>query len=296
MTGQLSPRQFAEAIGVSESSVRRWADSGRIQMTKTGGGHRKIPRSEAIRFIRESDATVVRPDLLEIDQPGHRRGRAQAHAGQQKELLDALEKGKADVVSGLLITMYVNGVSAAEICDGPLRYAMQCIGAKWPDDPRSIFVEHRATNICVEALNHLRTHFRQPRANDPVALGGAPAGDPFLLPSLMANTVLTDVGFRTVNLGPNTPVDVLGQSALELEAKLVWIALTSSLPKAPVQDGLAKLVEELLNTRTQIVIGGLAARRYRIPSGTHVHTFSSMGAMANFAKGLEAALRPLHGE
>ena len=291
MNDNLSPRQFAEAIGVSESSVRRWADRGRMKMTKTGGGHRKIPRSEAIRFIRESKATVVRPDLLEIEQPSHRRGRAQAHAQQHEELLDALEKGRADVVRGLLTTMYVNGVSAAQICDGPLRYAMQQIGAKWPEDPRSIFVEHRATNICVEALNHLRMHFRPSLSFDPVAVGGAPEGDPFIVPSLMANTALSDVGFRTVNLGPNTPLNVLAQSAQEMNAALVWIALTSPLPKASIQAELAGLVGELRATQTQIVIGGLAARRYEIPRDSHVHVFSSMGEMEGFAKGLQAVLR-----
>jgi hypothetical protein len=41
----LSPRQFAEAIGVSESSVRRWADTGRIKMTRTAGGLKWSPKT-----------------------------------------------------------------------------------------------------------------------------------------------------------------------------------------------------------------------------------------------------------
>ena len=68
MQKHLSPRQFAEAIGVSESSVRRWADDGRIQMTRTAGGHRKIARSDALRFIRTTSAQVVRPDLLQFSE------------------------------------------------------------------------------------------------------------------------------------------------------------------------------------------------------------------------------------
>ena len=56
MPSLLSPRQFAAAIGVSESSVRRWADGGQIKMTRTAGGHRKIARSEAIRFIRRTNS------------------------------------------------------------------------------------------------------------------------------------------------------------------------------------------------------------------------------------------------
>ena len=60
----LTPKDLADAIGASESSLRRWVDSGRVKMSRTAGGHRRIPLAEAIRFIRETHATVVRPDLL----------------------------------------------------------------------------------------------------------------------------------------------------------------------------------------------------------------------------------------
>src|SRR5215211_2356769 len=65
MNGKLlTPKDLADAIGASESSLRRWVDSGRVKMSRTAGGHRRIPLAEAIRFIRETHATVVRPDLL----------------------------------------------------------------------------------------------------------------------------------------------------------------------------------------------------------------------------------------
>lgn len=287
----LSPRQFAEAIGVSESSVRRWADSGQIKMTRTAGGHRKIARNEAIRFVRETSANVVRPDLLQIAEPRHRRRRAEAFAAQHDQLLEALEQGDVEVVSGLLTRMYVNRVSAADICDGPLRDAMHRIGEKWPSDQRAIFVEHRATSICIDVLNRLRANFELHTGNRPIAVGGGPEDDPYVLPSLMVTTVLADVGFEPVNLGPNTPLAVLSRSALEMDAQLVWIALTSSLPKATVEDALYKLAQRLRRKRVQVVIGGQAASRYKLPSGAHAHVFSSMAEMAGFAKGLLGTLQ-----
>ena len=39
----LSPRELAEAVGVSESSLKRWADRGRVHVHRTEGGHRRIP-------------------------------------------------------------------------------------------------------------------------------------------------------------------------------------------------------------------------------------------------------------
>ena len=60
----ITPRQLADAIGVSESSLKRWADAGKIHVSRTDGGHRRIALTEAVRFIRDTKSTVVRPDLL----------------------------------------------------------------------------------------------------------------------------------------------------------------------------------------------------------------------------------------
>lgn len=54
-----SPREFAAAIGASESSVKRWVDAGELVAAKTAGGHRRIALTEAVRFIRQRGMSVV---------------------------------------------------------------------------------------------------------------------------------------------------------------------------------------------------------------------------------------------
>ena len=152
---------------MSESSVRRWADDGQIRMTRTSGGHRKIALNDAIRFVRESSYNVVRPDLLSVSEPGHRTGRSDAIAAQHEEFLAALEDGDSDLTAGLIMRMYLNGVNAAQICDGAMRHAMCVIGNRWPEDKRGIFVEHRATSISPTCSDVCVQHSRMPRANPP---------------------------------------------------------------------------------------------------------------------------------
>ena len=36
-----SPKQIGNALGVSEASIKRWVDKGKIDCVKTTGGHRK---------------------------------------------------------------------------------------------------------------------------------------------------------------------------------------------------------------------------------------------------------------
>lgn len=288
MSSFLSPRQFAAVIGVSESSVRRWADDGQIEMTRTAGGHRKIAKTEAIRFIRETSANVVRPDILQLDEPTHRRGRADAFAAQDDELFHALADGKAKVAAALLSRLYLNRVSVAEICDGPIRTAMRRIGELWPSDKRAIFTEHRATNICIDALQQLRATFRPAKPGAAIALGGALEKDPYTLPSMMVTTVLAELGFETINLGPNTPAEILASSAIEMGASIVWLALTAPLPKAATTKSIQTVTSELGDASIPIVVGGQAAHRYRLPTAANFHAFSSLSELSGFATAMLA--------
>lgn len=50
--------QAAELLGVSADTVRRWGDDGRLEMTKSAGGHRVID-GEALAAFAVSQATTV---------------------------------------------------------------------------------------------------------------------------------------------------------------------------------------------------------------------------------------------
>lgn len=55
-TRMVSLGEAAEALGVSTSTVRRWADSGRLRSARTTGGHRRFAIDEIRRLNREGDA------------------------------------------------------------------------------------------------------------------------------------------------------------------------------------------------------------------------------------------------
>ena len=59
--------EAAEALGISTSSLRRWADTGRIRALRTAGGHRRFPVSEIQRISAQAVASrgsSVRPVAL----------------------------------------------------------------------------------------------------------------------------------------------------------------------------------------------------------------------------------------
>lgn len=242
----LSPKELAQALGVSESSLKRWVDAGKLHAARTEGGHRRIALAEALRFIRESGAPVVRPELLhmpEVAQTGDR---------SDTTLLGHLVRGDARAARGWVMARYLEGQPIAALCDGPIKTAMHAIGERWQHESDGIFVEHQATDACIQALAHVRSTF-DPPAGAPVALGATPEDDPYLLPSFMCATVLAAAGMRAINLGPDTPVSAMDQAFEHARPKLVW--LSASAPVAPAR---ARAIARWLAGRpgAQVVVGG----------------------------------------
>lgn len=254
----LSTSEFAAALGISESSVRRMADAGDLPMHRTRGGHRRIPVAEALRYVREQGATLVRPELLGLIAPAADPGSADSAA----PILAALLAGRASGVTGRVQSMYAGGMSIAAICDGPIQQALQAIGDRWPRDKKAIFVEHRATLLCMRALCQMRLAMVEPEENAPTALGAAPTDDPYLLPSLMVSLVLHDCGFDETNLGPDTPLDVLSDCVEDERPALVWLALTNPIRSRTQHREVERLAATVKACQGQLLIGGRGSLTY----------------------------------
>jgi methanogenic corrinoid protein MtbC1 len=285
MKRTLSPRDLASALGVSESSLKRWADRGAVRVTRTAGGHRRISVPDAIDFIRRSDLRLLRPELLGLSELPATGEDLPREGEESARLLEHLENGRSARARGLVLWMFLNGKSVAEICDGPLRHALRHLGETWADRPDGIFVEHRATDICVQALNQIRAT-REVEPEAPVAVGGAPSGDPYLLPSLMAATALTTEGFQAVNVGPDVPVQSLVEAARIHRPVFVWLSLTAAQPVDTLRDHVRRLGAQLQGLGVALLVGGRMAPALGVLDMTNLHRGESIAELVAFARGL----------
>ncbi|MCY2976859.1 MAG: helix-turn-helix domain-containing protein [Planctomycetota bacterium] len=248
----LSTSEFARALGLSESSVRRLFDTGDLGVYRTRGGHRRIPVSEAIRYVRATHANLVEPELLGMD-----RVLEQVRSNSPiEDMIHVLEEGHATAVTGLMQWLFASGMSVAELCDGPIAMALKHIGERWPHDKRAIFIEHRATILCERALNQLRLSVGTPDEDAPVAIGGAMSGEVYFLPTLMASLVLQEAEFNETNLGPNTPLDVLADAVIDEQPSLLWLSISEPLRSNSHRAEVLKLAEVAQVNKTVFIVGG----------------------------------------
>jgi excisionase family DNA binding protein len=282
----LSPKELAQAIGVSESSLKRWADDGRIRVARTAGGHRRITINDAIRFIRESGCPVVRPEILGL--PDMTAASRDLTPGDDTDrLFEYLREGQAAEARGHVMAMYLSGSSVAAIADGPIRLAMERVGQLWEHDESGIYFEHRATEICVAAVRQLHLALPTPTVG-PAAIGGAPTDDRYVLPSLLAGAVLQAEGYRTTNLGPHTPISAFAQAATQQDARLVWMSVSTADSPDILAEQLARLLAELTERGIALTLGGRVADALKLPASDNLHVGHTMAELVAFARGLRS--------
>lgn len=284
----LSPKQLGQAIGVSESSLKRWIDDGQLEVMRTTGGHRRVDLAEAVRFVRQRGYTISDPTVLGIKASDVSDGRAdQVQLANHMHRL--LTEGKDKEFVAAVTRLYLDGQSLAELIDGPIREAMRRIGELWHNNPDGIGIEHRATDILIRTLGYLHTLIKAPAQDAPLAIGGAPPNDMHLVASLCVALVLAEQGWREINLGANTPWDQFISLATRERASLVWLSMTAQ-SKADLSPKVDALAGQLAKLPCQLIVGGRQANdSIARLSQTNLHRAGSMTELVAFTRGLLAA-------
>ena len=289
----LSPKQLGQAIGASESSLKRWIDDGLIEVIRTTGGHRRVELAEAIRFVRQRGYAVKDPSVLGLTAADDRAGRAD-DAQLSEHFYDMLVNGRDKEFMAAVTRLYLDGYPMAEIIDRPIRAAMNQIGELWHNNPDGIGIEHQATNSCIRTLGYMHSLIKPPSENAPLAVGGAPAGDMHLISSLCVSLVLADQGWREANLGANTPWQQLAAAAKQKQASLVWVSVTAE-PRADYVSQLQELANDLASQSCQVIVGGRQLKAPVLRLGPdNLHSAQSMGELQSFSRGLLAAYKAMH--
>jgi len=259
--GYVSPIELARAVGLGESTVKRWIDQGRVPVVKTPGGHRRIPIAAALGFVRSAGLSLLDPGALGLLVGGD---------ATPQGLRKVLAANLPEPLISLLERVYASGLTAAELADDWIAPAMASIGHNWQNGELAVTTEHSSTSIFMRAL-HALLRTRAHPTGGPLALVAALSGDPYVLAGLCAELVLSEVGYRVVNFGVDTPLDALADAVAERSPMLVALSISIS-PAPPHEPRLrAGLAEAVRAVGAALVVGG---------RGTDAALVNDLGAIA----------------
>jgi excisionase family DNA binding protein len=285
--GKLTSREAARVLGVSEASVKRWADSGLLPAEKTAGGHRRF-RPEDIAVMRRTGAGEEAQSLLkkssaarpfaqpaQVPEPGPGR-----EAELVLETFRMLVDGSDEELSALFVNLHLHGQTVASLTDSFLCPAMRRVGDLWHSGELSVAQEHIATLTVRRGLRALERAMSLPEKRGMIALCCSVEEDFHELPVRLATLTLEAGGFEVLDMGMSTPFSALAESLERFRPRLICVSSTilASLDRSARE--YAEFHKAARRRRAQVVLGGAGFAdeevRRRLPADLHAESFRQL--------------------
>lgn len=249
-----TPKQVAQALGVSESSIKRWVDSGKVEAIRTAGGHRKLTLSAVVQLAREQGYHIVRPDVLGLAVESTKFKLRDAC----KPLIESLAVGDEAASQAIIESLYHAGHTMVEIADDVIAPVFHEVGNRWERGELDVHQERRACEIAVATLHNIRRMLPVPSGDAPRSIAVTPAGDQSELPVRLAELVLREKGWNAKVLGIALPLDEIRKAIKSDPPNLALLSATHLTDvERFVSQANVKLLEPTRDV-TRWVVGGQA--------------------------------------
>ena len=251
----ISTKEAMKLLGVGPTTIKRWADDGRLPYYRTAGGHRRF-RESAVR-------------RLAIGAERRERTRTMPEAARWVRIL--IERDLAEVAAEVrnLFGEYGDWFEVADF----LGLVAQTIGQNWADDECSIVEQHHATVKLSQAITAIGT-VQSVGPNAPICLVATLGLEPHGLGALLVQLCLRCQGLNGTSLGTMIPADELCTHLQTSSAELVALSASSWQTDAATLARNAERVAAVCEKRDiTLVLGGDGAWPDGPASGYRCHSF-----------------------
>lgn len=275
-----SPKHVAQALGVSESSLKRWCDQGLIETIRTAGGHRKVQTGDVIRFARERGLTLVTPELLGLPPAGSVKELTLITSAEL--LSDSLLAGNEFLSRQIVMNLVLSEHALSRVLDDVITEAFVRIGDLWACRRADVYQERRGCEIVHKILAEI-SKSQTAGSSALTACGGTATGNSYSLQNLMAEIILRDCGYQAMSLGTSIPFDSLVRAVEETRPTLFWLSAAYIADEAEFLHGFSKLSSICAEQQSALVIGGRAltpSLREHLVDATYCENMQQLAAVA----------------
>ncbi|WP_145121640.1 helix-turn-helix domain-containing protein [Rosistilla oblonga] len=284
---QYSPKQIAAAMRVSESSVKRWCDRGLIPTIKTVGGHRRISVESLAQFLRDTKRTLTDPDKLGgYDEPVVALQPAPVVSDVSDEVgtfTTALLNGDEATCRQIIHQAYRRNNSFIDVAAQVVCSSMRLVGEMWESGRTDVLQERYGCEICFRLVNELAQYIQLPSSDAPLAIGCAPPGDQYQLPTHLVELVLRETGWNARSLGNNMPLKTMLDVVHQYKPRMVWVSISTIEDRGVFVDAFNDFAKQLPK-EVVLVAGGRAMDddlRPRLNYTAHCDNFYQLAGLAS---------------
>ncbi|MEM1062806.1 MAG: helix-turn-helix domain-containing protein [Planctomycetota bacterium] len=282
----LSPKDLSRALGVGESSVKRWIDGGQLPAAKTAGGHRRIELVDALRFIRDGRRQVADPSLLGLDIPqGLDLGDADA---VRAEYIEALERGDQDETTSIACQLAALGGDVPAVLDDPVWASFRDIRGRCTHPSEECVTLHRSQANCIAAARRLKELATPAADSAPIGLCLDIGYEIDGMGAHLAETVFAHAGFRTHQAGHGVPKEIACGSIVRVKPDVVWLSANGAhqADLKIVEATAQQVATQAARYGSRLIVSGDAMPDRRV-FADDVTEVASMSEFAAFLAGFE---------
>jgi excisionase family DNA binding protein len=280
-TDFLTTRQLAHRWRVSEATIKRWADAGRLHPARTLGGHRRFALSEVLRFQNAQGLDVN----LEAQRGLHLSGMESKQAAldsppDSEQFFDAIVRGHEGAAAGVLLASYMNGTPLVEILEVAVKEAMHRLGNLWHCGEVTVADEHLATQTATRGVETLRECIRRETVDARRAVVCTVEDEMHELAVLCVQLLLEEKGWTVVNLGAHTPFYAMTDALEKHSPQLICISSTANMALSKYAREYDQFRASARKSGARVVLGGEGFRdeaiRQRFPANLHADNFNDL--------------------
>jgi methanogenic corrinoid protein MtbC1 len=265
-----STAEVARMWAVSESSVKRWSDSGALACIRTPGGHRRFTLQALLDFQRAGGVlrhggqsgsgavSVVSDEAAAVTASLDQALAARDWAVLQARYYEAAVAGDELAGVAVLERAYRSGIPVVALKEHVLTPVLHLIGERWRRGELNIWEEHLASQVTLAATEHLHRQLPRAPSNGRLALCGCPEGDLHEIALHLVMEVLEVEGWRVLSLGPNTPLFSFADAVRRFSPQLVCISATIVHDLERLRRDYGDFYHTVRQHGARIVIGGAA--------------------------------------
>ena len=193
----LNTKQVGNLFGVDESTVRRWALSGKIKCISSAGGHRKFSYNDIVDFANKKGIELNVSEKEKDFNPSK----------VIPEIVGYSLKQDYKSVEGLLIELYLSGIQLTSLMDDYIEPVLVSIQHHLDNKKISVAEEHIARKIVSKGLGQFKLSvINTVKDNGINVLTLNLENDIPDLPIDMIQILLEDQGYNVHNCGSHTSI------------------------------------------------------------------------------------------
>jgi len=260
MDNIFSSKQVANILGVNESSIKRWTNSGELKCFKTPGGHRKFKKDDIKSFAKRYSIKIS--NTFFVDKYSDERVKFINYEKVNELLLRKLFNHSEEEIYDFIYSLLDNGIEPIELFDEIISNVMTKIGLMWENNEIGVEVEHIASCKLINALMRIEKELKS-SSNGNKVICTTLGNELHEIPVLVLKIMLSYYGWRVIYPGVNLPKKSLMKLINENKPDLVCLSLmyTDNINKSAAE--IKEIHSVCKKNNTKLVIGGNALSKIK---------------------------------